>query len=119
MVVTLDTSHVEISPVNLFAPGTESQLSNQLISVTAETFHDLISPCGPLEQSADSFRHSLRATWSSVFDFGVHPVLACYCRDHTVGFRVRVRIMITVSVRGIRSGYRLLQFLDWDLSRLA
>ena len=67
MVLTLDTSHSEMSPVNLFDAGTASALNNQLISVTADTFHDPIAPCGPLEQSVDTFRHSLMAAWSSAF----------------------------------------------------
>ena len=77
MVLTLDTSHSEISPVNLFDAGT---LNNQLISVTADTFHDPIAPCGPLEQSLDTFRHSLMAAWSCAF--GANTVVEeCYYRE--------------------------------------
>ena len=54
MVVTLDTSHLEMSPVNLSASGTTSSLNKLLISVTADTSQELIGPCGPLEQSVDS-----------------------------------------------------------------
>ena len=77
MVVTLDTSHLEMTPVNLFALGTTSWLNNWLISVTAETSHDPIAPCRPLEQvvDSDSRRHFLMADWSSALDFGFHPVL--------------------------------------------
>ena len=76
MVLTLDTSHSEMSPVNLFEAGTASALNNQLISVTADTFHDPIAPCGPLEQSVDTFRHSLMAAWSCAF--GANAVVEEY-----------------------------------------
>ena len=75
MVVTLDTSHLEISPVNLFAP-----YNNQLMSIKAETSQDPIGPCGPLEQSEESRRHSLMAALSSAFDFGAHPVVRYHNR---------------------------------------
>ena len=84
MVLTLDTSHSEMSPVNLFDAGTASALNNQLISVTADTFHDPIAPCGPLEQSVDTFRHSLMAAWSSAFGANA-MVEECYYRE---GLRV-------------------------------
>ena len=84
MVVTLDTSHLERSALNLFAPGTGFQLSstNKLVmSVTAETSQDPTGPCGPLEQSADSCRHSRMAVWRSDLDFGDHPVVEYDYRD--------------------------------------
>ena len=85
MVVTLDTSHLEISPVNLFDAGTASALNNQLISVTADTFHEPIAPCGPLEQSVDTFRHSLMAAWSSAFG-GTPMVEKYYHREGLRGY---------------------------------
>ena len=73
-VVTLDTSHLEMSPLNLSAPRTASGLNNSFISVTAETSHDPIGPCGPLEQSEDSFRHFRKAAWRFSLDFGGQSV---------------------------------------------
>ena len=72
MLVTLDTSQSEMSPVNFFPPVTLSRFNNWLISVTSDTSQDPIGPCGPLEQSVDSCRHSLIATWSFALDFGAH-----------------------------------------------
>ena len=88
MLVTLDTSQLDMSPMNLFALGTN--LNNWLISVIAETSQDPIGPCGPLEQSADSFRHSLMVTWSLAFavDFASHPA-----QNNDQG-RVRVRVSV-------------------------
>ena len=100
MVVTLDTSHLEMSPLNLFAPGTGLYFpskKNPLISLTAETSQEPIGPCQLSEQSVDSFRHSLMAAWSSALDFGAHAVVGYY-RVHTVGVRVRVRVRIRVTV---------------------
>ena len=58
------------------------------MSVTVDTSQDPIGPCGPLEQSADSFRHSTMAAWSSALDLGAHPVVG-YRKCHIVGVRVR------------------------------
>ena len=83
--VTLDTSHLERSPLNLFAAemGLCFEWNNHsLMSVTPETSHDPIGPCGLSEQSEDSFRHSPRAAWNSDLDFGAHPVKGCYCRTY-------------------------------------
>merc|ERR1719201_2316229 len=44
--------------------------------VTAETSHDPIGPCGPLEQWVDCFRHSLMAASSSPLDFGANTLVA-------------------------------------------
>ena len=78
MLVTLDTSHLEISPLNLSAPGRGLQPPSanngpdEPRLVTAEMSQDPIGPCGPLEQSkSERFRHSLMAAVSSAFDFGV------------------------------------------------
>ena len=80
MVVTLDTSHSEISPVKLLGVEAASALSSQLISVTADTFHDPIGPCGPLEQSVDTCRHSRMAAWSSAFGLNAKMcVYECVC----------------------------------------
>ena len=98
MSVTPDTSQSEMSPVNLSALGTSSLLNNMLISVTADTSQDPIGPCGPLEQSANSFGHSLMAAWSSSWDFGAHPVRGYDYRVYTVAIRVRVAIMMRVRV---------------------
>merc|ERR1719506_3327803 len=71
MLVTLDTSHLEISPLKL--PSPEHTL---LISVTPVTSQDPIDPCGPLEHSVVTFTHSLRAAWSSAFDLGANTLVA-------------------------------------------
>ena len=99
MVVTLDTSHLEISPVNSLDLGTISSLNNWLISITAEISQDPTGPCGLLEQSKDNFlRHSPMAACSSALDFGVQPGVR-YSGSHTVGVRMRVRIKIGFRVR--------------------
>ena len=104
MSVTFDTSHLEIPPGIVFALVIESK-NNQLISVTAETCHDSVGPCGPLEQSLPSFRHSTMAAWSSALDFGAQPAVG------TIGVRKRITIMIRIRVRarvtaGLRSSLR-------------
>ena len=68
------------------------------MSVTAEMSQDPIGPCGPLEQSEDSFRHSSMAAWSSSLDFGVHPEMG-HRTGYTVAVMARVRIMIRLRVR--------------------
>ena len=101
MLVTLDTSHLEMSPVNAFAPVTGFKFASRnklLKSFTAETFQDLIRPCGPLEQSWDSSRHSTMAAWSSALDLGAHPVVG---RDQPLGFSAKVTI--TIYLRGLGS----------------
>ena len=100
MVVTLDTSHLEMSPLNLFAPGTGLYFpskKNPLISLTAETSQEPIGPCQLSEQSVDSFRHSLMAAWSSALDFETHPVVGYYNRGDTVGRTDRVTMMIRIT----------------------
>ena len=102
MLVTLDTSHFERSPLNLFAPGTRllfASTNKLCISATAETSHDPIGPCGPLEQSVDSFRHSTMAAWNSSLDFGAQPMVGYYYRAYAVGVRVRVTTIIRVRIR--------------------
>ena len=74
MLVTLDMSQPEMSPVNFFT----LLLHKRLISVTVEISQDPIGPRGPLEQSLDSFRQSLMAVWRSDLDFGAHPVVGFY-----------------------------------------
>ena len=71
ILVTLDTSHLERSPLNLLAPLISSPKNNSLMSVIAETSQDPIGPCGSLEQSkSDAFRHAAMTALSSAFDFG-------------------------------------------------
>ena len=73
---TLDTSHFEMSPLNLFTPGTISLLNNAVMSITAETSQDPIGPCRLLEQLVGvNSRHSLIAGLSSALDFGAHAVV--------------------------------------------
>ena len=57
------------------------------LPVTAETSQDPIGPCGPLEQSEDSLRHSAMATWISDLDCGAHPVAGCFFNSYTVVVR--------------------------------
>ena len=68
--ITLDTSHFERSPLNDFA-----SVNNWEISVTVATSHSAIGPCGPLVQSLFEihevdFRHASTALLSSVLDCG-------------------------------------------------
>ena len=73
MSVTLDTSHFEMSPLN-----ENARWNVDCMLVTAETFQDPIGPCGPLEQSLDSCRHSLMAARSCAFDFETQPAVGHY-----------------------------------------
>ena len=104
MSVTLDTSQLEMLPLNDVAemsPLNElvnASKNNQLISVIAETSQFPIDPRGPLEQSVDSCRHSLMAAWRSAFDLKAQPGVE-YSRGYTVGVRATVRITITFRVR--------------------
>ena len=93
MLVTLDTSHLEMSPLNLLGFALKN---NQVMSVTAATCQDPIGPCGPLEQSVDRCRQELMAACSSALDFGAHPPVVRYSRVYTVGVAVRVRTIIRV-----------------------
>ena len=68
------------------------------MSVTDETSHDPIVPCGALEQSVDSLRHSTMAAWSSAVDFGAHSVVGIPGATRLV-LRVRVRVKLRVEVR--------------------
>ena len=88
-----------MSPVNLFAPGTPLY-NNLLMSVTVEISQDPIGPCGPLEQSEDSCRHSAMAALISGLDVGDHSVVEYHNRGTMFGVRVgvRVRIMIRIGV---------------------
>ena len=99
MSVTLDTSHLDMSPMNLFAPGTTSRLNNRLMSVTADTSQDPIGPCGPLEQSGDSFRHSAMAAWSSALALRAPAAVGRYYSGYKVVVMVRVRMMVSISIR--------------------
>ena len=100
MLVTLDTSHLEMSPLNDDTAGTSRLSNTKLMSVTAETSHNRIGSCGPLEQSVVRFRHSVMATWRSTLNCGGHPAVVYY-RGHTVGVRVRVRVTIMIGVRAM------------------
>ena len=84
----MDTSHLEISPLNdnadvktlrmlVFSLDTKN---NQLMSVTAETSQNPIGPCGPLEHLLDTFRHSTMANRRLALNFGGHAVVGYYCR---------------------------------------
>ena len=75
-----------------------------MLSATAETSHDPIGPCGPLEQSEDSLRHSTMASWSSNLDFGSHPVMGRYYSGYTLAARMIVRMMrVSIGFR-LRNG---------------
>ena len=65
MIVTLDTSHFERSPSNNLAPE-----NIQLTSVTRDTSHSAIGPFGPLEQSpfGSNLKHASTALSSSALD---------------------------------------------------
>ena len=110
---TLDTSQLEMSPVNSFALGTGLRFASkksQLMSVTVETSQDPIGPCGPLEQRVDSFKHAVMAAWNSALDAGAHAVVEYIFRVRfTTIIRVtfKVRIIITHrSYKFARASYR-------------
>ena len=65
--VTLDTSHLEMSALNIFASA-----NKRLMSVTPDTSHSPIAPCVPADQSpfCDSSRHAFTALWSTSLDLG-------------------------------------------------
>ena len=70
MTVTLDTSHLKMSPLNDDAP------SNMLfMSVTSDTSQDPIGPRKPVAQSVDSLRQSAMASLSSFSDPAVVVVV--------------------------------------------
>ena len=94
MSVTLDTSHLAISPLN-----DDSLANNQRMSVTPAITQDQIGPCGPLEQSVgDAFRHAVMAALSSAIDLGAQTeVCMCVC----VCERERERALFrTISMTG-------------------
>ena len=100
MSVTLDTPHFERSPLNDDKSMDKSLISNKLpMSVTTDTFQDPIGPCGPLEQSLDSFRDSTMAALSSDSNFGVHPVVRYCYSGHAVGITFKVILITTLRVR--------------------
>ena len=68
MSVTLDTSHFDMSALNDSAP-----LNRRSVSVTVDTSHVLIGPCRPFEQSpsGDNSRQVLTASSSSTLDIGM------------------------------------------------
>ena len=65
MLVALDTSHLDMSPLKEFTLA-----NTRLMSVTLDMSHSAIGPCAPLEQSplGDNWRHASTAAWSSVVD---------------------------------------------------
>ena len=65
MVVTRDTSHFDMSPLNDFA-----LVNTLLMSVMLDTSHSAIDPCGPVGQSpiGDNLTHASTALVSSVLD---------------------------------------------------
>ena len=96
MLVTRDTSHCEMSPLNDFAPENmpymffvldtshfeisplkEYALENiRLMSVILDTSHSPIGPCGLFQQSSgDSLRQSAMALLSSSVDVGEKTAL--------------------------------------------
>ncbi len=89
-----------------------------MLSATVETSHDPIGPCGPLEQSDDSLRHSTMASWSSDLDFGAHPVVGRCYSGYIVAARVivgmmrvsiRFRLRISVLSKRLRGGIDISQ----------
>ena len=70
MSVTWDTSQLEMSPLKAVFKA-----NKRLMSVTRDTSHVPIGPCGPMEQSSDSLRHSSTASLSSCRVFGENTVV--------------------------------------------
>ena len=70
MSATFDTSHFEMSPLNLLADK-----KILFILVIVDTSQDPIGPCGVCERSLeDSLRHVSTALLSSCFDRGENAV---------------------------------------------
>ena len=67
--VTLDTSHFERSPLKEFAPA-----NKWFMSATLDTSHSAIGPCGPLEQSQHNLRHASTAFCSAPAGVGERAV---------------------------------------------
>ena len=108
MLVTLDTSHFETSPLNCFDPRTRlpfASTNNQLMSVTADTSHDPIGPCGASEQSSGSCWHSPMAVWSSAFDCGAHPVVVYYYAVFEMELGLGLGLDVTVSLEDRREAW--------------
>ena len=81
MLVTLDTSHLERSPLN-----DDTEVNMPCISVTAETSQDAIGPSGPLEQSVgDSLMHFAMAALSSSLEKGENAVVISLHASHDWG----------------------------------
>ena len=59
-----------------------------ILSLAAETSQDPNGPCGPSEQSLDSFRHSLMAASSLALDLGVQTVVGVLLHGYMVAVRV-------------------------------
>ena len=104
MLITLDTSHLEMSPLNDDTRATLSALNKLSISFTDETSQDQIGPRASVKQLVgDSWRHSLTVAVSSALDFGAYPAVVYYKRSYTAGATLGTRIMIKLSVRiGLR-----------------
>ena len=99
MLVTLDTSHRDMSSLNSCAPE-----NIELISGTADTSHDPIGPCGPSEQPAGSFRHSLTAAWSFFLEFGKNAGVEYRHRHHIVGLVWGLHGKVRVKARDLVMG---------------
>ena len=101
MSVTLETSHLEMSPLNSRVDPPKDLVfsNNPCISVRVETFQDPIGPCGPLEQSVESFRHFTIVACSSALEFGVHSAVEYYHKGCAVRFKMRLRIIFRLGFR--------------------
>ena len=95
IVVTLDTSHLEMSPINLFASGRGLffvSRNNRLISVTPETSQDPIGFDRPLAPSiGDISSVSAMAFLSPALDFRTNTAVVCHLRSQMDGMVLRVR----------------------------
>ena len=82
MSVTADTSHLDRS----WLKDCASQ-NIELMSVTANTSHDLIGPCGPVEQfpTGDNLMHASTASRSSVLFWGANAAVTATRKTFGVG----------------------------------
>ena len=86
MLVTRDTSHFEMSPLNrgrsveiltkIEYLREVELLNNQVMSATSDTSQYPIGPCGPSEQLLESLAHESMAPLSSDLDLGANTVVA-------------------------------------------
>ena len=109
ILVTLDTSHLERSPLNSYALGigSKSLTNNLLISVTAETSQDPIGFDKPFAPSkGDISSVSTMASWSCALDLRTHTAVVQHLCSQMggLGFWASANARILYECRGLCKG---------------